>query len=85
MLATTVVHVEAGSDDGGSQQCGVSRSVVSPLQAARTWEMSLGHPPYLRPKGQRNQSMVGKQEAAEGVYVADLQGPNVAKGEESAK
>ncbi len=51
------------------------RWVVSPLQAAGTWEMSLGHPPYLCPKGQRNQSMVGKQEAAEGLCVAALQDP----------
>ena len=63
------------ADEAGSQECGVSRSVVSPLQAARTWEMSLGHPPYLRPKGQRDRSMVGKQEAVEGVYAADLQDP----------
>ena len=62
-------------DEVCSQQCGVSRLVVSPLQAAGIWEIFLGHPPYLGPKGHRNHSMVGKQEAAEGVYDVDLQDP----------
>ena len=53
----------------------MSRLVVSPLQAAGIWEIFLGHPPYLRPKGHRDNSMAGKQEAAEGVYAVDLQDP----------
>ncbi len=58
-----------------SHKCGVSRSIVSPLQAAGIWKSFLGHPPYLGSKGQRDNRMVGKQEAAEGVYAADLQDP----------
>ena len=39
-------------------------ATVSPLEAAGIWEIFLGPPPYLCPKGQWDQSMVGKQEAA---------------------
>ncbi len=75
MVGEDVIAHLFAADEGSSQLCGVSRSVVSPLQAAGIWEIFLGHPPYLRPKGQRDNSMVGKQEAAEGVYDVDLQDP----------
>ncbi len=52
-------HAAAALELWLARACGVRRYVVSPLQAVGIWEISLGHPIYLRPKGQRENSMLG--------------------------
>ncbi len=64
------IYNKQRADEAGSHECGVSRLIVSPLHAVRIWEISLGRPSYLSPKGRRDHSMMGKRQAVEGVEAA---------------